>query len=318
MHTHIWAATLISYGAVKIRPIDAYGAHILGETPVLSFDFHVDNPEIVRKLPETLEKRPALMVEKHGCFTRGKTLKEAFYHAALLEFSSRILLDCKTLGVDTDTGADGIYADLKGFFHEPPAWSEDNDTHLEIEDQRAVYEFTRTGRDIYYMELSPFHTGSMSIRMGKNMLFAPKASRPRRLDGPILCVPIEPRPDDSPELIIHKRVYAKTEKRAVIHTLSPRAQAQAWHAFSEGRDHIKPIDVEGEYLYPSIPVVNPKPDPAELSEIIDEKKMAVIRGEGIWAADETLGLAIHHVSSAKNIAFYRTGLHGMGGEKKGT
>ena len=54
---------------------------------------------------------------------------------------------------------------------------------------------------------SPFHTGTLSIRGVNTMFYAPKASMPREIGGPLLEIPLRPEKQDTKELEINKTIY---------------------------------------------------------------------------------------------------------------
>lgn len=320
MHAHPLTATLLSFNNDSIKPIDKFGAYHLGEVPVAHFEYPVGSREMVEKIPPLLKKHKAMIVKTHGAFARGNSIKEVFYNLSLLEYSAKIIFFAEMLGVDTGKLRFRTPAQLKKAYPAaPPEYTDKLDGHFDTDDKEILRQFEETCQDIFYLELSPFHTGSASVRDGKTMLYTPKASTPKGLPGPVFRVSLERKApcgyaaDESIE--IHRAIYADSRVNAVIHTLSPHAMAQAFQATAQGSDRIVPADAEGGYLYPAIPVLDSNPRIGDLVRQVVKYKMAAVKGEGIWSGGNTLGHALHHPSSAKNICYFRNYLsmmHRMG------
>ncbi|MBI5361298.1 MAG: class II aldolase/adducin family protein [Planctomycetes bacterium] len=326
MHAHPLTATLLSFNNDSIKPIDKLGAYHLGEIPVARFEYPVGSQEMVEKIPPLLKKHKAMIVKTHGAFARGSSIKEVFYNLSLLEYSARVLFFAEILGVNAGKIQSRISAQLKKSYPGiPPDYTDRLDGHYETDDREILRQFEETCQDIFYLELSPFHTGSASVRDGKTMLYAPKASTPKGLPGPIFRIPLEQKASGrdaacgvsstDKSLEIHRAIYANSRVNAVIHTLSSHAMAQAFQAIAQGSDRIIPADAEGGYLYPAIPVLDSNPRTDELVRQVVKYKMAAVKGEGIWSGGNTLGHTLHHPSSAKNICYFRnhlTMMHRMG------
>ena len=329
MHAHVLTAILISYNIESIKPIDRLGAYHLAEVPSVRFEFPVGSQEMVDKIPPLLKDHKIMIVKTHGAFGRGASLKEVFYNMALLEYSAKVIFYATTLGVDIKRIQSQLPAGLKAMYpFAPPDYSETLDSRCDADDQGIRRQFEETCQDIFYLELSPFHTGSASVRDGQTMLYAPKASTPKGLPGPILRIAIAPEAKIDPGLILdahevetHRHLYAHSRVNAVLHTLSPQATAQAFYAIDRGADRIIPADAEGGYLYPAIPVLDSHPALDALTAKVVKYKMAAVKGEGIWSGGNTLGYTLHHPSSAKNISYLRNYLNimhrlGMGPDVK--
>lgn len=314
IHAHPLCATVISANGRGIRPMDFTGVVRLGEIPALSFDPWVGNPRVREDIPEALKEHPVIMTTRHGSFARGNSLAEALYHTALLEHSSKIIYESMLLGVDPEKAQRAIVEsvnlnDFSKFLL--------NDEMPEHNGKGCSAQFESAFRDIFYMGLSPFGTGSASLRMGNEMLYAPCASRPEGFEGPVTREPIEARENDSWETSLHKAVYSTTEAGAAVFTLNPLAVAQGWLAVQNSTREIRPIDIEGQYHYPSIPVPDANDGIEAIAENAVRHKMVVVAGAGVLATGADIPAAMHPVSSIRNICFYRTGVDCLNALGKG-
>lgn len=92
---------------------------------------------------------------------------------------------------------------------------------------------------------------------------------------------------------LHIAVYQQNpHARAVYHSHGPHTVALTM----SGEDFV-PIDFEGQYYFPSVPVVTIPYDeyvekaPAAVAEQLAGHKVAVVRGHGVYACAETINLA---------------------------
>ena len=65
----------------------------------------------------------------------------------------------------------------------------------------------------------------MSVRGIRSMLYAPKASMPRDLPGPLKEIPLEACAEDDREVEIHKAIYASGNFQTAMHCYVPEAEA---------------------------------------------------------------------------------------------
>ena len=148
------------------------------------------------------------------------------------------------------------------------------------------------------------------------MFYAPKASMPREIGGPLLEIPLRPEKQDTKELEIHKTIYAETNFQTVCHCWVPEAEAHA-HFIYPGEiqmlERIIPIDAEGSYLYLVIPVLPPKHDIDTFLQLLHDYKVVVVRGGGVWGVGtQSLSEVLHHPSSVREICLYRIGAYERG------
>lgn len=302
-----------------LRPIDPLGYHLIGNVPVEWFAVPSGSPEMVTKLSGHLADNPAVITHGHGVFCKGTSPDEALFRASLVENSGLARWFLRLFGVDPEAVADYIEKDPDGNLPEKPGvYSTDGDGHCDFDDEPdTAEEFFRTGHRIFESRLSPFHSGSISLRGATTILYAPKASMPRNLPGPLLEFPLDPLPGDSPELAFHKQIYANSSFQSVIHTYPAEAEAAAWSVHPEiapecfrdsSGDCIVPIDAEGSFLYLKIPLLQPEAGFETVLRALHDYQVAVIRGRGVWAiGEQSLSEVLHHVSSARDISFYRAG-----------
>jgi ribulose-5-phosphate 4-epimerase/fuculose-1-phosphate aldolase len=296
---------------VPVDPLGYY--HLGGSVPVDWFAVPSGSPEMARTIPERLGAHVLTLVWGHGALARGRTLPEAFFRLCVANNSGAIVRRMEAIGVDVKALRARIAFDPGAAFSYPPAdyGSADDDRNDFPEEEEILAEFAKAGHRIFESRLSPFHTGSMSVRGVAAMLYAPKASMPREIGGPLLKVPLAPGPGDDPEIALHKAIYAASDFQTVLHCHVPEAEAQAHFVYpgeSAPADRIVPVDAEGGFQYLVIPVVPPKSDPATLVRLLHEYKVVVVRGGGVWAVGaQSLSEVLHHPSSVREICLYRAG-----------
>jgi L-fuculose-phosphate aldolase len=295
-------------------PIDPLGYYHLGG------HVHVDwvavpsgSLEMAEVIPKRLADHPVTVIQTHGTFARGRTLKEAFFLICVANNAGAVVRQSKKQGVDVETARQKMRSDPDSLFQfRPDAYTIEGDERCDFpEEAEILKEFKKSGARIFESRLSPFHTGSMSVRGANDLLYAPKASMPREVGGPLLKVPLEPDPSDSPELGLHKVIYAETDFQTVMHCYVPEAEAHShFHDLGqeEPQDRIVPIDAEGSFLYLVIPVVPARVETETLIRLLHDYKVVVVRGGGVWAVGhQSLSEVLHHPSSVREICFYRIG-----------
>jgi len=296
---------------VPIDPLGFY--HLGGLIPVDWFEVPSGSPQMTKTIPERLARHPATAIQGHGVFSRGRSLKEAFFLAAIANNSGYIVRLAQKLGIDVNVLRNKIQSSPDSYFSFHPA-------EYSIEDDRAsdfsreeeiVKEFFKTGARIFESRLSPFHTGSVSVRGVNTILYAPKAAMPREIGGPLLELPLSPENSDSPELSIHKKIYAESNFQTIIHCYLPEAEAVSYFTYpceSEPFARIVPIDAEGSFLYLVIPILLPKFDFKQFLRLLHDYKAVIVRGGGVWGVGaQSLSEVLHHPSSVREICLYRIG-----------
>ena len=295
-------------------PIDPLGRHVRGERVAVDwFAVPSGSPEMAETVPWRLAGRPVTTIQGHGTFARGRTLQEAFFLLAAADNAGKVVNAARRLKVDVEGLRAGMLARPSGFFVRPPdPYAVEDDEACDFpEETEILKEFRKAGARIFESFLSPFHTGSMSVRGVGDLLYAPKASMPRGLPGPLRRRPIRPEGTDSPELALHKAIYAESDFQTVMHCWLPEADAHAYFRYpgeKTAADRIVPVDAEGGFQYLVIPVLPADAGPEALIRGLHDYKVAVIRGGGVWAAGhQSLSEVLHHPSSVREICLYRIG-----------
>ena len=315
-------------------PVDQLAFYHLGaEIPVDWFAVPSGSPEMAKVIPARLAEHPLTIIYGHGAMTKGRTLKEAFFNLCLANNAGYIirLLERQWLALERDRESQGgnkisaaekvknrleemrakIKADPDSHFHFRPApYNVDIDGRCDFpEEDEILKEFRKAGNRLFESRLSPFHTGSMSVRGVDYLLYAPQAAMPYEVGGPLLRLPLAPQAGDDFELALHKKIYAESDFQTIIHAYVPEAEAHAHFVYpGEERpiERIIPVDAEGSFLYLVIPVVGPKVKEEEFIRLLHDYKMVVVRGGGVWAVgSQSLSEVLHHPSSLREICLYR-------------
>lgn len=295
-------------------PIDPLGYyHLKGLIPVDWVAIPSGSAEMASIIPKRLAEHPAAVIQGHGTFTRGGHLKEALFLACVANHAGYVFRLASRLGVDMEGLRKRILAGPAQFFSYPPEayTGEDVETREFPEEEEIVREFTKTGARIFESRLSPFHTGSISVRGVSSLLYAPQGSMPREMGGPLLKVPFEPVEDDPAELRMHKTIYAESNFQTIIHCYVAEAEALSLFILpgkERPEDRIVPIDAEGSFLYLVIPMVPSDVEIPTLIRLLHDYKVVVVQGGGVWGVgSQSLSEVLHHPSSVREICLYRIG-----------
>lgn len=293
-------------------PVDPLGYHAAGTIPVDWFRVPSGSPEMIKKIPQRLKHHPAAVIQGHGVMTRGRTLQEAFYLSCVANNSGYIFRLLEKWGVETDVLQKRIHSDPSSCFSPTSPYTVDDDHVCEFpQEEELIKEFYKTGARIFESRLSPFHTGSFSLRGVKTMFFAPKASMPRELRGPLLEKSLEKTHSDSEEERTHKEIYHRSDFQTVLHCYIPEAEALSQIIPSGAKslpDRIVPIDAEGSFFYLVIPVLPSQHSTDTFLQFLHDYKVVIVRGGGVWAVGEqSLSEVLHHPSSIREICLYRLG-----------
>lgn len=295
-------------------PIDPLGYHYFGgSVPVDWVAVPSGSPEMAAIIPKRLSDNPVTVIQTHGTFTRGRTLSEAFFLASIAENSGTTAYFAMRMGIDLEGLRERIQSSpLSYFATPPPPYTIKNENCCDFPDeQEIVREFKKTGARIFESRLSPFHTGSMSIRGVSTMLYAPKASMPREVGGPLLEIPLKADEQDDSETALHKTIFAQSNFQTLMHCYIPEAEAHS-HFIYPGEeklnDRLVAIDAEGSFFYLVVPILPQDVNPDTLIDRLHEYKVVIVRGGGVWAAGhQSLSEVLHHPSSIREICLYRIG-----------
>jgi L-fuculose-phosphate aldolase len=84
VHAHPKWSTFLTMVGASYQPVYAQGS-LVYPMPVLDSPNSINNPEMAKRLADTLGSRPAAMMKSHGAVTVGKDIVEAFVLANYLE-----------------------------------------------------------------------------------------------------------------------------------------------------------------------------------------------------------------------------------------
>ncbi|MBU0638024.1 MAG: class II aldolase/adducin family protein [Planctomycetes bacterium] len=293
-------------------PVDPLGFYHLGSLiPVDWVAVPSGSKEMVETIPRRLADHRVTVIQGHGAFAKAATIEEGLFRLNLANNSGYIVQIAEKIGVAVAALRARIQADPAAHFaYAPDEYTSTNDQACDFPDEdELVREFRKTGARIFESRLSPFHTGSLSVRGIDRLLYAPKASMPRDIAGPLLQVPLAADSADSAELRVHKAIYEHSNFQTIAHCYLPEAEALAHFVYpgqSAPTDRIVPVDAEGSFLYLVIPVVAPHADMGTLVRLLHDYKVVVVRGGGVWGVGaQSLSEVLHHPSSVREICQYR-------------
>jgi ribulose-5-phosphate 4-epimerase/fuculose-1-phosphate aldolase len=319
MHAHVKELTMATLDDVAkpsqppaFEPVDPLAYHHLGPSiPVDWFAVPSGSPEMTKTIPDRLRDHALTLIFGHGAVTKGRSLKETFFRLCIANEAGGIVRQMWKLGVDVAALRAAIQRSAPACFADAPAaYDESLDGRCDFaEEDEILKEFHKAGHRIFESRLSPFHTGSMSIRGVDSMLWAPKASMPKDIGGPLLRVPLKAAEGDDPEIRRHKEIYAASDFQTVMHCYVREAEASAHYVYPGERspaERVIPIDAEGTFLYLVIPVAPPDVSSAALLRLLQNYKVVIVRGGGVWAVgSQSLSEVLHHPSSVREICLYR-------------
>ncbi|MDX2004840.1 MAG: class II aldolase/adducin family protein [Meiothermus sp.] len=153
---------------------------------------------------------------------------------------------------------------------------------------RLFLTFQQIGADLFAGSLASATSGNYSARTKDGLYITRSGAQKARLaPEDVLLLPLEPNPEKdaaaSVERIIHRAVYRQTDATAVVHAHPRHAIALSFHL-----EQIVPIDLEGLYYFPYIPVLAPKTVSATeeaanaVAEALKNHPACVVRGHGAF------------------------------------
>lgn len=151
------------------------------------------------------------------------------------------------------------------------------------------------------------HSGNASVRQDANFWVTPTGAcadtlKAKQLKSGEVNGAIEDGASlDAP---LHQRIYRlQPQHGAVLHSHGPYSIAMTMN----GEDY-RPIDFEGEYYFPTVPVISIPYEryvdeaPQRVAECLSEYRVCVVRGHGVYAAGEDLNLAYKWTCSLESSA----------------
>lgn len=301
---------------VPVDPLGYY--HLEGVIPVDWVAVPSGSKEMAETIPRRLAEHRVTVIQGHGAFAKARTIEEGLFRVCIANHSGYIVQIAEKVGVNVGSLRRSIQADPAAHFsYAPDEYAPGGDDRCDFaEEEELVREFRKTGARVFESRISPFHTGSLSVRGIDTMLYAPKASMPREIGGPLLRVSLAANSTDSRELEMHKVIYERSNFQTIAHCYVPEAEALAHFVYpgeSEPSDRIVPIDAEGSFLYLVIPVVGPHVDVGNLVRLLHDYKVVVVRGGGVWGVGaQSLSEVLHHPSSVREVCQYRIAAYERG------
>lgn len=298
IHAHSLSATVLSNMYKKITPLDYLGINILKFIPVLDIENNSDSEEKANRITEKLKEYPAVIIKNHGPFVRGSTVEDAFFNLCIADYSAEVLLGLRMAIKKTPEYPEFNFPVNDSIHLDNPKLKID-DKHWDINKQNI-------SADIFHLKLSPFQSGSLSIREGTDMIYSSFASLPLNFKKNIFKIGIRQKIKSNFFLTLHQAVYQFTRSQAVIFTHSPSAVLQSIKLSGEDKLSIVPTDIEGKYLYPRIPIVLPGTDLETIVKKVEQNRIVVITGMGALSVGQSLQQCIRHTSTLKNICMLKT------------
>ena len=173
---------------------------------------------------------------------------------------------------------------------------------------------SKIGTKIVGAGLVESNFGNISVRSGADSFVITKTGA--GLDEitleRVIEVPIEGAQDAaiektaSSETPIHRRIYAETEAKAILHAHCPYSVVMSILENEIGNNSIIPIDSEGKLFLKEIPIVAGSIGSAELAksaaEALKNAKGVIVLGHGTIAVGETLEEAYHITAQLEHSA----------------
>ncbi|MDM8547172.1 class II aldolase/adducin family protein [Candidatus Venteria ishoeyi] len=152
--------------------------------------------------------------------------------------------------------------------------------------------------------LNDSHSGNASVRDGDNCWITPTGAcadtltSRQLIQSPLNYPPVQGASQDT---ALHLAVYnINPEAHAILHCHNPHTVAITMN----GKD-FEPIDLEGQYYFQKIPVLNiPYTEyaaraPQAVAAVLATQPLVVVRGHGVYAQASSLNLAYKWVCSVE-------------------
>jgi ribulose-5-phosphate 4-epimerase/fuculose-1-phosphate aldolase len=322
IHAHTKDLTIMTYDDADkpnqpeaFIPIDPLGYyHLGGEIPVDWVAVPSGSAEMTRIIPDRLAIHAATVIQGHGTFVRAENLHEALFRVCLANNSGYTARLAARVGIDLAELRAKIAQDPDAYFAYPPsAYAAFGYEPTAFSGEEEIKgEFMKTGARIFESHISPFHTGSMSVRGVQTILYAPKASMPRELGGPLLEIPLDKNESGDRELSLHQQIYSRSQFQTILHCYVPEAEVMARYippGETKPLERMIAIDAEGSFMYLVVPILPEKHDFETFLKLLHDYKVVIVRGGGVWGVGaQSLSEVLHHPSSVREICWYRFGV----------
>ncbi|MER3451872.1 MAG: fuculose phosphate aldolase [Thermus sp.] len=150
--------------------------------------------------------------------------------------------------------------------------------------------FQQVGQDLFAQRLITATAGNFSVRTPKGFLITKSGVQKAHLTPEdLLEVPLEGEVPEgaSVESIVHREVYRRTGATALVHAHPRVAVALSFHL-----EALEPIDLEGRFYLPKVPVLSPRTVSATeeaalaVAEALQGHRACLLRGHGAFTKSE--------------------------------
>lgn len=166
----------------------------------------------------------------------------------------------------------------------------------------VLEQFQSVGSDLFARGLITSHGGNMSIRDNGRVIITRTGCMLGHIGERDL---VEAGLDDgdtpknaSSEIAVHRAIYKHTPALAVVHAHPAHAIA-----LSIADDRIEPMDVEGSYYMPSVPIIGRGEKvyggkmADDIAKALIDNRIAVVYAHGSFAAGRDLYEAMHYTTT---------------------
>ena len=166
----------------------------------------------------------------------------------------------------------------------------------------VLEQFQVVGSNLFVRGLITSHGGNMSIRRGDRIIITRSGCMLGHIGERDL---VEAGIDDSDtpetassEIAVHRAIYRHTPALAVVH-----AHPSYAIALSIADDRIEPLDVEGSYYMPNVPIIGRGEKvyggkmADDIAKALIDNRAAVVYAHGSFAAGRDLYEALHYTST---------------------
>ncbi len=327
-HAHAKQLTLavllslrLNRAASCFRLVDGPGNALLGGSlPLVKVERAYGSAELAREVARRLRTNKVAAVVGHGLFSRGASLLEAFFYAGIANFSGRVVRLLYRAKVKMAKWPPELKVNKPSCFFCPPASLEPLDEMVFFPPKTKVEkEIQKTRNRVFSSALAPFFIGSLSVREGKEVFYTERASTPAYIGGPLRRLPWVREPEGPEEYRWHWLILRRTDAVSVLRGHVAEAEAVAWDllpAERGGDSSFEPVDVEGKFWQPRVPVLSPPVEAEKFLSTLQKEKAVIIRGGGVWTVGQSgLSEALHRLSSVRDSCFYYLGLKERPAEK---
>jgi L-fuculose-phosphate aldolase len=163
-------------------------------------------------------------------------------------------------------------------------------------------QFQEVGRNLFAQGLVSLQSGNLSVRLGDSLFITHRGTILGSIEqGDLVQTGIAKNgrttPMASSELPIHRSIYQHTSALSIVHAHPPYAVALSFMA-----EEIIPRDTEGKLLFSRVPVLDKEVTKAnelcqEITEMLKQHKVVLLRGHGSFAAGQLLEEACYYTTA---------------------